>query len=237
HPSPDYSYRLTSSDAVECSVNHIITFRSGDPLMVRIPHQTTTPGAEICVPLTVQDFNDVGTFQFVLAWNPSILAFNSVNYKNPILSANGSSLADNQEFADQGLIFFSWYTFSATAIEIPDQDTLIEVCFEAVGDPGERTEVTMGPYNSTGIDFTDIDGPINFEIENGSVTIIPSSDLDFSHSACGSGDELNLTVQIFGGRAPYSYELTGPSIQSDDDVGSNISIDNLPEGEYTLRII
>src|SRR5690606_15774068 len=117
-------------------------------------------------------------------------------------------------------------------INIPDGEAILEICYTAIGGAGQSTDVTLGPYKSTPIDFTDLTSPINFTINDGSITIVPASELDFTYSAC----ENDLSVQVFGGKGPYSYELTGTSAGNDNDLPDQFDISGLSEGSYTLKI-
>lgn len=231
----DHSYRITISDMVECSASRIINFRSGPPLEVHVPDTTTTEGSEICIPLTVKDFNTIGAFSFVMRWNPAILQYSSISYENPALSVDGNSLIENDDFKDQGNLIFFWFANNVIPIDIPNDSTLVEVCFTAIGSPGQSSPVTLGSYNGTNIDFSTDSDPVNFSIYDGSVTIVPSSDLDFSYSACAS-TTYELSVQVFGGRGPFSYSLTGDENASGSDLSDQFDITNLTEGSYNLEI-
>lgn len=237
-PDSDHSYRITVSDknGTGCSSSRIINFRSGVPLEVHIPDTTASPGSEICIPLTVKDFRDIGTFSFVMRWNPAVIDFASINYENPVLSVGGNDLTENSDHTDQGNLIALWFANNLIPVEIPDDSVLMEVCFTVVGNPGQRTDVTLGSYNGTLIDFTTTSEPVNFSIFDGSVTVVPASDLDFSFSACGSNNSFILNVQVFGGRGPYSYQLTGESTEDGTGTTDQITLNDLPGGNYSLEI-
>src|SRR5690606_3481497 len=127
-------------------------------------------------------------------------------------SSNLQSNTDST-ITNQGLILFSWITGILQTIDIADNEVLMEICFTAVGNPGQRTDVTLGSYNGTIMDFSNLDNSINYTISDGSVIIVPSNSLDFTYSACGSGS-YDLSIQTFGGRGPFEYTLSGESTAS-----------------------
>ena len=230
-PSANAAYRITISDKQGCSMSRTVSFLDGPPIEVHVPDTTANPGEKICLPLTAKDFNNIATFSFVVKWNPRIIKFDSINFINPMLKQSGNDLNYNVDFSEQGIVIFIWVT-SVLEIDIPDDETIVELCFTAVGGAGQKTEVTLGPYKSTPIDFTDQSHSVNFTINDGSVTIVPANELDFTYSAC----EDNLSIQVFGGKGPYSYRLSGASTDEAHDQTDQFTISGLNDGNYMLEI-
>ncbi|MBY5957814.1 gliding motility-associated C-terminal domain-containing protein [Membranicola marinus] len=210
------------------------------PLEISMPDTTTARGAQICIPLTVNQFNNVGTFSFVMRWNPGVIDFDTLNFKNPVLSTGGSNLAMNKDLSNEGVLVFSWFANNLAPIQIPDDSTFLEVCFEAIGQIGDSTNLTVGSYKETDISFTDTsslsDPNINFTISDGSITVVPTGNLDFNYSACESGSGFEMNVEVFSGTEPYSYTLTGAATGDASGLSTPFDITGLSAGDYTLVI-
>ncbi|GAA5221185.1 hypothetical protein GCM10025777_18150 [Membranihabitans marinus] len=239
--NPSSAHTLTIADDNGCQRSFILSFEPGTPIVATIPDMQVAEGSNFCIPVTAKMFRDVGYFSFSLKWNPGIIELDTTNSKantisnvNPILM--GFTLSSyNADNAANGVLTLLWLTPSAL-VDVPDDETLFEVCFTAKGQPGQSSPVTFED-NPTAINFGTLSTPIPYTMESGSVTIAPQSGLDFSYSACAdAGGNSTLDVTIYGGIAPYSYGLVGPSPQASMTSSPNFQLTGLLAGSYTLTI-
>lgn len=233
-PSTADNYRVTISDDNGCSYSQIINFLPGTPVEVAIPDTTAAQNQIVCLPLTVKDFKGIGSFSFALRWNPGIILYDTFFLIHPALKDAGgtSALQYNDKFSDQGLLFFSWIVPGSDAIDISDDESLFEVCFNTIGPVGGRTNINFDSYKSTIVDFTNLTNSLNFTTIGGSVTIVPSGGVDFNYSICDN----EMTVQMVGGKGPFTYELSGPTTYFGNDKPPSFSIPVGSDGNYTLTI-
>ena len=107
-----------------------------------IPDLCFGPGQEVCFPMTVQNFERISQVDFSLEWDPSVMNFIGVD--NAVLSGFNPQGSINSMNIDQGFLTFSW--FDGTAVNpntFDDGTSIIEFCFEVVGELGEVSSLNM----------------------------------------------------------------------------------------------
>lgn len=120
-----------SNGLVEICIPTGITISAGD--------FDVDPGDQICVPIEVQDFSDVESFAFSIAWDNSVLSY--VSNQN---SAIGGIVFD-EAFEDFGSLCATW-NGGGTAETLNDGTTLFDVCFEAIGAPFSCSVITFPQF-------------------------------------------------------------------------------------------
>ncbi|HPQ20724.1 MAG TPA: cohesin domain-containing protein [Saprospiraceae bacterium] len=138
----------------------------GDDLTINIPMLSASPGSQICVPVTVSNFNNIEAAQGSFNWDTSVLEYSS--YQNFALT--GGVVVESN--ASMGIVTFIWYDDSGqNPVTLSDDATLIELCFNVVGDIGEMSPISMTDNNVL-IEFTESPSisvvPV---INNGKVTV------------------------------------------------------------------
>ncbi|WP_236979349.1 gliding motility-associated C-terminal domain-containing protein [Membranihabitans maritimus] len=238
---PNNGYQLTISDNQGCARTFNLSFAAGATTVeISFPDTTVEEGSQICIPVRVSDFTNIGGFQFPIKWDPSVLEYSSIMNSNPILSDFAPGSNYNENFADQGILIALWFsTGVGDGIDIEDNGILFEMCFNVVGSVGESTELFFQKYSTTSIDFADGDiQNLPFTTIPGIITVVPSGDLDFAYSSCTNeaGNSSSLNINIFGGKAPYTYTLRGPDPRNGTTQNDTFNINNLAGGNYTLEI-
>ena len=192
----------------------------GQPIF-KLENQIVPVNQSICNSVRVDNFTDILTAQFTLAWNPAIVKFDSLNNLNlPGLSKNNFGLSK----ISQGILSFSWFDGNASGKSLPDGSVLFGVCFTAVGAAGDSSYFSIidTPIK---IEVTDInsDGEdIGSFIHNGSIKIEDNKPgLAFDHSQLkvgGSGCN-HLSAKDLSGIKKLSGTLNwDPSIVQFDSV-------------------
>ncbi|MFN0174010.1 MAG: gliding motility-associated C-terminal domain-containing protein [Saprospiraceae bacterium] len=125
-------------------------------------------GERGCMPLTVNDFDQIIAMQFLLHWNNAVLNFEcSRNFNIPSWSASDFALyAPNP-----GTLVVKWDDPTLAGVTRPDGGRIADVCFKAIGAPGSQTTVTIdgvgGPptfgnaeaYNANSVNVWTLSGP------------------------------------------------------------------------------
>lgn len=97
------------------------------------------PGQVVCLPVYVQGFNDILSYQFSMSWNPQVLTFDhSQNFNLPGLDA-----ADFNEYPSN-ILLTAWDSQSGEGITRANGLTLFELCFNVTGNVGSNTEISIG---------------------------------------------------------------------------------------------
>ncbi len=95
-------------------------------------------GEEVCVAVAANDFKQILTMQYSMAWDANVLKFKQIkNY--------GLDGLDNRNFGlhllDEGVLTFSWYDQALLGVTKDDGVRLYEMCFEATGETGSETTI------------------------------------------------------------------------------------------------
>lgn len=91
---------------------------------------TADEGAAFCIPVSVEGFDNISTFQYDMQFDQSILQFNRVEVVNNVLPnfSNGQFDASN---AANGTVSVGW--FNSSGVNVPDNTTIYNICFDAIG--------------------------------------------------------------------------------------------------------
>ena len=97
------------------------------------------PGDQICVPINVQDFENIEEMQFSVAWDNTILSYS--NTQNEAIPG----ITFDESFQSFGGLCLSW-DGGGTPQSLPDGSTLFEVCFDAIGGPFNCSEISFPQF-------------------------------------------------------------------------------------------
>lgn len=170
-------------------------------------NETADPGDEVCVSISIQNFEDVAASEFTLTYDPAILEYEQI--RNPNLPGLSGS---NFNLVSPGELRFSWTTPTGTGLTRNDGEVIFDVCFTVVGDNGTSSNInftnaevgidnggtpTSEPANTTPGTVTVGDGAFNgLEFTLGDIQI-------------NEGEEfcVPVTVRNFEDVASFSYEV------------------------------
>lgn len=131
--------------------------RSQDMLTIIAQPIQVNPGAEACVPVKVEGFNNLLAMQYTLAWDPKVLEFKGVNKP-------GLPYLDQADFGfnrtKEGLLPFVWINDALQPTTVPDGSVIYEACFAAIGASGQSTAIRF------------VQQPTPFEVVNGNEEIL-----------------------------------------------------------------
>jgi len=142
----------------------------GNPadLQVIASDESAASGTNICVDVSVQNFNNILSMQYSMHFNPAIMTFSGVQGLNlPGLVA--SNIGSNN--AASGDLTFSWLDPNVTGVTVPNNTVIYQVCFDVIGTSGQ---VSAFSFDGTPTTIEVIDGnsdPVNMVPTNGSVTV------------------------------------------------------------------
>jgi len=106
------------------------------------PTVTAQTGDEICIPISVKNFNNINSGQGAFTWNPALL-----RYTGKTVPANGLPEINNtinEMDSLSGKITFVWVPDNTLPKTLPDGTVIIELCFKVLGAPDSKACLLMG---------------------------------------------------------------------------------------------
>lgn len=197
----DGSYNMFGLDHNDGSVT-VLTGGGGQPdVSFTASNVTVAQGQNVCINVTVADFEDIVTTQFSMQFDPAYLSFaNTQNYNLSDLTA--SSFATSQ--ASSGILGLFWIDNSVSGITMPDGSVIFSVCFTALQCGTTSFSFSGTPYP---IEVTDINtNVLTASFTSGGATISCSSlsCIDQLNIGVNSNCEATLTLLDLLAGGPYN---------------------------------
>lgn len=198
-----------------------------------IGDQMVESGVSFCVPITVQDFQEILGMQFSISYNPNHLEFQSAqNFGLDGLNAGG--VGD----ISPGVLTVSWYDPNVTGQTLPDGAVLMELCFLARAPNGTTSVISLSNSptpiefvqnqngNEETIDYNSKSGTITIDV-GGALTI--DSPASITNVSCFGESSGAVNISVQGGSGSYSYLWSYQNVNTEDLV-------NIPAGTYTVTV-
>ncbi|NNE27099.1 MAG: hypothetical protein HKN09_09670, partial [Saprospiraceae bacterium] len=149
------------------------------------------------VDVTVEDFENIVSFQFAMLWNPDVFKVEAVNNYNASLQGFGpatTALPDETNSGDDGIARMIWFDPSTAANSLPDGSQLFTIKFSHTGNACESSELKFGDASPTWIEI--IDGNLlEIDLLTTPITMtIPGSGCGGSTSC---NEEVTVNPQVF----------------------------------------
>ena len=193
------------------------------------------PGDTVCIPVTVENFNDIVIIQMEIQWNSNVLDY--IEIANPG-SSNINVSADFNLSGPNALKFIP-FGFPINGETLPDGTVLFEICFRIIGVPGAGSCVGVSPYFD--FEVADIAGVIPSDSIDCCMTVDNAVTLVGFVSSCGPamiGGNGTVDVTAYGGTAPYDITWTGTASGGPVSIpidGGTTTL-NVPAGNYDILI-
>ena len=208
-------YSVSILDEKGCPETFLMDMTSCQVLEMSISSETVSAGDDICVDVVVQSgFNNIIGAGWSFNFDETVLMFTGAQMFNPNLDGL-SSATINQPANSPGAIIFAWNSFMGE--DLPNSSLLYQLCFTAIGNPGNCSAITFSndPFEiEVGVDDTPSPTEIGFSGTDGTICIDGSTIvLDFMQTpvSCPGESDGDFTVDIIGGTAPYqlSWQAVG----------------------------
>ncbi|MEI6409027.1 MAG: T9SS type A sorting domain-containing protein [Bacteroidota bacterium] len=176
-------------------------------------------GSVTCVPIVVQNFNNVLDFVFSLGWNPDELEFVNFQNVNPVFGPNFNLENVNLANVQDGKLAVLMYDniLLGTVYNIPDGESLFSACFNVINEPDSCSIVSI-TNNLSGILFESPVGDfIPAHVESGAICSAPP--VTSISEPARSALNLRLIPNIISAGQTITYK-----IKTDESAVSNIRI-------------
>lgn len=247
------TYDIQVQDEAGSTFSFPMDMQACELVNFQFPLENHLPGDAFCLPLTVNNFNEVGVLEFDLNWDPAILEMTNIIDLNSNLDFSIPLHFNTSETAS-GTLRFSWFFSDGGNISLPENDTLFTLCFTAVGQLGDRSPIQFIPSDQTNntvgrdlgssglaqLGYVFNDGQVN--LSNGSLFL----DIEQQNISCnpindGPTNDGAISLRIAQGVAPYlvTYQnLTTGSAATTASLQERevLSLTSLVPGDYRFNI-
>ncbi|MEL7123539.1 MAG: cohesin domain-containing protein, partial [Bacteroidota bacterium] len=111
-----------------------------DGFKLTINDKSVRSGNQICLPVTVQDFENIIGMQFSISYDPTELEFVSVGEFN-LSGLSAATFGLPTGGTNPGTITLAWLEPALAPVTLMDGDTIFEVCFNALAANGITSDV------------------------------------------------------------------------------------------------
>lgn len=175
---------LVTVDGASCSSCVGLTLSSHD----------VCQGDQVCLDITVNDFDDVASMQYSFSWDTTILKYEDIQGHN--LSGLSSS-SFNTSNVNLGILAMAWFDNANQGISLPDGTVLYQICFEALQN------------GMTTIDFTNIPTAIEFATTNALIcSNLTSGQITVGNANCPTCDTTFINPQILYSENCVNYSIS-----------------------------
>lgn len=145
-----------------------------DPVGFSLNEVEAYSGDNICVPVIVDDFNELVAIQFSMNYDESVLEYTGFNHPG-ILNLTDSTILN----LEAGELVFTWLTEDLiNGSWIENGSVIFELCFDVIGEPGSSPVVfSESPIASQVIDITGED--VSALFNNGTVNVLDEDPTGF----------------------------------------------------------
>jgi hypothetical protein len=114
----------------------------GETLTLIMGNGEGKTGAEVCLPVTANDFNNLIGLQFSIRWDPARLTYTAI--KNMQL-VDLTPQNFGATYSQKGVVAFSWIHQNLEGVTLPRNTHLFDVCFTPLTPAGTQIDVRFEP--------------------------------------------------------------------------------------------
>ncbi|MBK9013854.1 MAG: hypothetical protein IPM82_07085 [Saprospiraceae bacterium] len=201
-----------------------------DPFILSLSFPNTFAGqfANVCVDLTVGNFNQLTNTEYSINWDPTILSFQGLT-PTGALPNFGASNYDASDAAD-GNLTIDWAAVNQIlGTSVADGSSIFQLCFQVVGSSGECSPITVSGYPQAVLvnSATTGNASLNILSNAGSVCVGGSINLvsyNVTDVSCGANPDGAINLVVNGGSGQYAYQWSGPGVNPTAANQSNLNI-------------
>src|SRR5688572_13028393 len=136
-----------------------------DPVIFHFDCINGEPGDTICIPVTVENFNEIVIAQFEIFWNSDVLDY--IEVRNP--GTPSINPVSDFNLSGPNALKFIPLGFPINGESLPDGTVLFEVCFRIIGVPGSTSNVGISSFFD--FEVADVNGVIPAEFTDCTVLV------------------------------------------------------------------
>ncbi len=205
---------------------------------------TVSPNGTVCVPIRVRDFINMVSMSYTMTWDTNIIKLDTF-----IVSGNGNPIGLSPVYgidfgskaqAKRGRLGLVWTAADGVnGKTVPNGTMIYQLCFKVVGNLGSSTPIlfvnsTTEVVISLSNNITDITSQFSSAPGLVSVTAVPlplAATSSVTNLACNAVSTGVITLNITGGRTPYTFDWADLAGSSDPQNRSNLAA-----GTYSVTV-
>lgn len=215
-------------------------YAQADPVTFTFNCIDGAPGDTVCIPVTVENFNNITIAQFEIIWDSEVLHY--IEVQNP--GSPSINVGSDFNLSGPNALKFIPLGFPISGESQPDGTVLFEICFRVVGIPGSTSPIGISANPFFDFEVADDNGVVPSDSINCRMTVDPAMDLVGFVNSCGpamAGGDGFIDVTVYGGNAPYTItwletmsNTPGGPIMIASEGGSMMI--NGPMGNYDVTV-
>jgi len=196
------------------------------PVNLSVQDTIIDRGEQFCIDVAPEFFFGITNFEFALEWDESILQYESANAF--ILDDFDSGNFDTDNISD-GELTVVWSDPTNFGTFVANGDLLFQLCFTAIGDPGEMTNIETS-FSSRAISAISGNQNVGLNVQGGTITINDffADPINIQNTTCTTKDLGSIDVSVIGGTQPVSIQWSNSENTED--------INGLNQGLYTITL-
>lgn len=233
-------YQITVEDGKSCGATAQVNVQVCQAVVFNMGSATGLPGENVCVDITVENFNGILGSQFTILYDPAVIDLTSIQNFNSNLA--GLGIGNFNTFP--GEILFAWNDFNPAGSNLPDGSVFFSLCFDIIGNLGECSPVDITD-NPLVVEVITPTGLTDVIINNGEICAADNLlDVSITTSpvACPGFSDGEFTITVSGGTTPYEVSwqaagggpVQGPGVINTQ--GGSFTASNLATGNYVVTV-
>ena len=215
----------SSNDIPHAEVNGSVTI-VGQPVeqfMITGSDESAEMGEEVCVDISVGNFENIIGLEYRIGWDASVLSFGGV--ADDIRNMNLPGLDDSNFNYTAPNNFFTMSWSAGTALTLDDGSVIYQVCFDAIGDCETSSDVSILPNGGAStIIVSEVAGGTSSNLSeerilvtDGSVNITCPVDCEAINivGACPGQASGSVTVNVPAGNTCTWTNASGTTVSGD----------------------
>ncbi len=208
--------------------------------IVSVSDNFGAPGAQTCVDISVENFNQMTQNNYSITWDISQLEYVSVQPTGNLPSFDNTSYDDDINFTEDGQLVINWEADNQIQGEtVPDGTVIFEVCFTILGESGECSGVAIGDDPEPIVVMTAPTGNSNLGLtpNNGSVCVtdvLSISNINITGVDCPGDNSGGINFNVMGGSGVYEFLWEGPGINSGNL--NDFPLEMVVDGTYSVTV-
>ena len=246
------TYEIVVEDEKGCMLSFTMDMNACEGVGIQAGNSVGMPGTQVCIPVTVTDFDSIQTLQLSLNWDPEVLQFDSLSMIHPEITDGDLEIGDINVAINEGILPITWVSEEfdkGACIPLPgassNENVIFSLCFTLIGEDDEGSTIAF-TNNPAPAEVSNINNQVlGLIAENGLLFISEnpvSADITQDSVSCNGESDGSFTVTVVGDNPPFTFNwdtiggTAGIGPFPIDESGENFTIGGLSAGIYTVTV-